>query len=358
MITSQNPPLPSAMGTKVENEQSHFDPHSTKQQGVESYTFTAEPKALQAPRKKYKDSVAAAAEKDQKAAVNIMFDRRIHRGNTYASPVLPLHAQPDPVEVQKHAELKRRLKAKRKAEAQRLIRTPEPVDGRRHIDVQTELYLEELSDKVPESYAATQTDAFLDRAPSPLYIPQKSGVDVATQVYEGELFDFDFEVQPILEVLVGKTLEQALMEVMEEEELEMLRKRQLEFEERRNAEMAEVQRLEDAERRRTEEKERRLIEKIRILKEKQEVAERIAARAFAQSYLQNLLPAVFDSLATNGYFYDTVEKEIDSMFLPWLTAEANKSLDKSNTARSLVDDIIGNAVRNLRKITMGTPAQQ
>jgi hypothetical protein len=42
-----------------------------------------------------------------------------------------------------------------------------------------------------------------------------------------QLFDFDLEVKPILEVLVGKTLEQALMEVMEEEELDTLRDHQV-----------------------------------------------------------------------------------------------------------------------------------
>ena len=156
-----------------------------------------------------------------------MYDRRIHRGNTYASPALPLHAQPDPFELQKQQEIKQRLKAKRKAEARRRVRTPDAVDGRKHIDIQTDLYLEELSDKVPEAIAATQTDAFINRAPSPLFIPQKSGMDVATQVYEGELFDFDFEVIPILEILVGKTVEQSLMEVHEEEELQLLRKHQV-----------------------------------------------------------------------------------------------------------------------------------
>lgn len=125
--------------------------------------------------------------------------------------------------------MKRRLKAKKRAEERRRIRTPEPVEGRKHIDVQTDLYLEELSDKLPEAVAATQTDAFLNRAPSPLYIPQKSGIDVSTQVYEGELFDFNFEVTPILEVLVGKTLEQALMEVQEEAELATLRNHQVPF---------------------------------------------------------------------------------------------------------------------------------
>eukprot|EP00842_Homolaphlyctis_polyrhiza_P004156 jgi/Hompol1/4741/HPOL_000498-RA len=310
-----------------------FDPNSTKQQGGDAYSFAAEPRAVQ-QRKKYRDG----NDSEQKnIPVNIMYDRRIHRGNTYASPTLPLHAQPDPVEVQKMQEMKRRLKAKKRAEARRRIRTPEPVEGRKHIDVQTDLYLEELSDKVPEAIAATQTDAFINRAPSPLYIPQKSGVDVATQIYDGELFDFDFEVAPILEVLIGKTLEQALMEVHEEEELATLRAHQLKFEEMRNAELAEVQRLEDAERRRTEEKDRRLAEQLRILKEKQEVAEKIAARAFAQSYLNSLIPNVFETLATNGYFYDSVEKEIENVVLPWLSSEVEKGIDNHVMALRIVD---------------------
>ncbi|TPX78575.1 hypothetical protein CcCBS67573_g00178 [Chytriomyces confervae] len=315
-----------------------YDPNSTRQQGNEAYSFVSEPRAVQAAgvaRKKYRDP----SEADQRAQpVNIMYDRRIHRGNTYASPVIPLHAQPDPVEVQKQNEIKRRLKAKRRAEAQRRVRTPDAVDGRKHIDIQTDLYLEELSDKIPEAFAATQTDAFLDRAPSPLYIPQKSGSDVATQVYEGELFDFDFEVEPILEVLVGKTLEQALMEVAEEEELAVLKKHQLAYEEKRNAELAEVQRMEDAERRRTEEKERRLTEQIRLMKEKQDAAEKVAARAFAQAYLSNLVPSVFDSLSSNGYFYDTIEKEVETLFLPWLSGEVDKNMVKLSTARTFTDD--------------------
>ena len=61
------------------------------------------------------------------------------------------------------------------------------MEGRKHIDVQTELYLEELSDRVEEADVETQTDAFLDRPPSPLYIPAKTGIDVATQILEGEV---------------------------------------------------------------------------------------------------------------------------------------------------------------------------
>ena len=53
---------------------------------------------------------------------------------------------------------------------------------------------------------------------------------------------------------MGKTVEQALLEVMEEEELANLRAQQRAFEELRNAEMVETQRLEEQERRHREEK--------------------------------------------------------------------------------------------------------
>ncbi|KAG5463436.1 MAG: radial spoke protein 3-domain-containing protein, partial [Olpidium bornovanus] len=136
--------------------------------------------------------------------------------------------------LHRQSEIKRRLRARRRAEMQRRPKTPEAAAGRKHADVQTELYLEELTDAVPEAYAQTQTDAFMDRAPSPLYVPRKSGVDAETQIYPGDLFDFEVEVEPILEVIVGMTLEQAVMEVMEEEELAALKKHQVVFPVRRS----------------------------------------------------------------------------------------------------------------------------
>lgn len=73
------------------------------------------------------------------------------------------------------------------------------------------------------------------------------------------------EVRPILEVLVGKTVEQALLEVMEEEELANLRSQQRAFEELRNAELVEQQRLEEQERRHKEEKVTKVTELIHVL---------------------------------------------------------------------------------------------
>lgn len=50
-----------------------------------------------------------------------------------------------------------------------------------------ELYLEEISDWVIGIDTECQTDAFLDRPPTPLFIPAKTGKDVATQIEEGEV---------------------------------------------------------------------------------------------------------------------------------------------------------------------------
>jgi radial spoke head protein 3 len=132
--------------------------------------------------------------------------------------------------AQKNREAQRKQKeldeSRRIAEGKR-VRTPDPVVGRSHGGTQTDSYLETLSDKVPEADGTTQTDAFMDRPPTPMFVPAKIGLDKATQIAAGDLFDFDREVEPILEVLVGKTLEQSLMEVHEDIELENIRARQV-----------------------------------------------------------------------------------------------------------------------------------
>ncbi|XP_006626032.1 radial spoke head protein 3 homolog [Lepisosteus oculatus] len=313
-----------------------------KESASGTYTFASRPRAVQ-NRSKYREP-APEQNEGQVQYGNIMYDRRVVRGNTYAQHVLPVTAQPDPVELQRLQEARRRTTARKRAKEQFRPRTPEPVEGRKHIDVQTELYLEELSDKIEESSVECQTDAFLDKPATPLFIPAKTGKDVATQIEEGELFDFDIEVKPVLEVLVGKTIEQALLEVMEEEELANLRAQQRAFEELRNAELVEVQRLEEQERRHREEKERRIKQQREILRLEKETAEKIAARAFAQHYLADLLPSVYTSLRDHGYFYDPVERDVETGFLPWLMTEVKNTLEKRSLGRTVLDMLIRDVV--------------
>jgi len=151
-------------------------------------------------------------------------------------------------------------------------------------------------------------------------------------------------VRPILEVLVGKTIEQSLVEVMEEEELAELRKQQREFEELRNAEKVEQQRLEEQERRLREEKHRRMKQAADVLRLEKETAEKLAAKAFAKSYLADLVPSVFNNLRENGYFYDPVQRDLETGFMPWVMESTLEALAACSVGRLLLDSLIRDCV--------------
>ncbi|KAF5401286.1 Flagellar radial spoke protein 3 [Paragonimus heterotremus] len=216
--------------------------------------------------------------------------------------------------------------------------------ARSSVHVQTGLFLEELTEQIEQDDFATQTDYFLDRPPTPLYVPAKTGVDVETQIYGNDLFDFELEVQPILEVLVGKTVEQALLEVMEEEELADLRCQQEVLQEIHNADLAEVARLEDRNRRYEEEKQRRRIQYEAAAKLAKETADKIAAKAFTKAYLSPLLKSTYQQLLERGYFYDSVEHDIEENFLEPLLEGVLDCMTQERRARLLIDGLIREAV--------------
>lgn len=88
----------------------------------------------------------------------------------------------------------------------------------------TEFLTEQNKFKTEEETVKTQTDDFIPRPATPQYVPKKTGIDRTTEIGDYDLFDYDREVQPILNVLLSKTVEQACLEVEEEHELEEIRK--------------------------------------------------------------------------------------------------------------------------------------
>ena len=151
----------------------------------------------------------------------------------------------------------------------------------------------------------------------------------------GDLFDFDFEVEPILEVLVGKVLEQGLMEVLEEEELAAMRAHQEHFEQIRNAELVATQRMEAAEMRKIEEKERRLAQERDRVQRERVVREKVAASTFSRGFLSGIVSSVFDGLVESGHFFDPVLREVETAFMPWLKEQAAEYLSQGVVARQV-----------------------
>ena len=175
-----------------------------------------------------------------------MFDKRVHRGNSYAAMVIPAGTSHDTMVTEKRQTQKaqslrnRTFKSSAKVSFQefknqtktsltlfsfflqtperivpvypnRDIPSPEPVHGRSHLMVQTEKYIENLTDKPPTNEMGIATEFYLDRPPQPLFQPKMPHKDncKSTQIFDAdaELFNFDEEVEPMLNVLCLKTLE-------------------------------------------------------------------------------------------------------------------------------------------------------
>ncbi|CAG9576652.1 putative radial spoke protein 3 [Leishmania major strain Friedlin] len=322
-----------------------------------AYTFRQPPQGFQEP--KYRDpsssrNASRYTHSGSQRYGNIMYDRRVYRGNTYASPIMSIAARAE-IERREMIDTQRRKQASQRAAsikrrkqleaARRHMATPDPGEGRYNTQIQTDEYLEELTDKVDQQVQETQTDPLMDRPVTPKYVPIKSGRDAETQIHEGDLFRFDEAVEPILEVLVGKTLEQAMLEVMQEEELELLRQQQIEFEQRRKEELLETQKLEAEERRKFEEKERRKKQEMERIQREKETREKLQARQFAKVCMSNMENRVFSRLQDEGWFADRVLNEVELDFFPWLMAEVDRELAKKAKARALVDELIRDVVR-------------
>ena len=297
-------------------------------QNQEAFQYSAQPHA--APNKK---KPKYRLESDENIdAVNIMSDQRVIRGNTYAS-------KPISKDLQSTGNRSKPGKSRSFA-PQRRVGTPPAVDGRSHNAMQTDDFLEEITDRPIEQDVETQTNAALDRPASPLFVRAKIGFDAETQIESGDLFDFDLEVEPILEVLVGKTIHVSMLELMQEEELDAIRQQQEEFETIRNIELAEVQRLESEIKRKANEKNRRVIQEKKRLEDRRHLEETIAARAFSNQFLSELHINVFDMLEEEGHFYDPVVKEVEELFIPELLNNLRHGADCYEAASIIAMELL------------------
>jgi hypothetical protein len=263
----------------------------------------------------------------------ITVDPRVYRGSTY-SKHKPAQAPLQAVKPRADASGSRARDSPSTA-------APRRRDDRLDHETQTDPYLQEIFEQAAEIEISTQTDNFLDRPPTPPYFPPRTGVDEESQTFEQELFDWVFEVQPIVSTIISRTLEQAFMEVHEEEEIANVRRHKEAIEHRRNVELADVQRLEEGERRKFEEKQKRMEQRCEHQLQQQELRAKISANGFGESFSVDLMMHTISLLERRGYFYDEVEREIASNFLPWLgraMVEAKETRDLTEAIIARVED--------------------
>mmetsp|Transcript_26549 Transcript_26549/g.47682 ORF Transcript_26549/g.47682 Transcript_26549/m.47682 type:complete len:685 (-) Transcript_26549:292-2346(-) len=283
------------------------------------YQFSAEPRAVQARSSKYRQVIF-----EPPPPANIMFDRRIVRGNTYAAMIIPSSTQQ---EMERMQDLEQN-RQKRLLERQRQLREesemqskPQPFQVGAYEEAKPEGY-EEIRDRPAAIVTQAFTDFYVDRQPEAEFKPDPKGLDKNTQIEGDELFDYDLEVEPILQVIVGKTLEQARMEVSEEDELAEAEQNRLTFERERNYELIDVQRLEAEAIRKEKERKRRDLQAKTRREQKKFAHQKYVARILAKRFVHRIPHTSFVALRDQGVLAEPSEANIHRVLVPWMMENA------------------------------------
>lgn len=200
-----------------------------------SYTYSSSPKPIK-PRKK-------AAEDEEYMPINIMADPRVFRGSMYSIARAIEQEQEQEQQQKQHTAKRQATPVAPVTEVPKPWYSFAPASYAGAVDVSK--YLEEQPRVAVVTAAESQTDEF-KAAPEPApYVPRKTGIDASTSIEDqSELFVFDEEVKPLVEVLVWKTLEQAQFELEAEAELAAIEQAMTEHRHRREQEAAQILRRE------------------------------------------------------------------------------------------------------------------
>ena len=239
----------------------------------------------------------------ERIACHISVDPRVARGSVYS------HHKPPKDTVQP---IRYRPRAIPKPKEELMMMEEEEIEEQEPLPD-----LMEIEDRPIEDDLATAAETYIERPPTPHFVPDEPGVDVATQVYHGDLFNFDLEVKPLIKTIVQHTLLRAMAEVYEEVEVENIAKHRDRYEVERNTILSELQRLEAKEQRKFEEDKRRREQREKYI---------AASAGFAESFAADTMMGAMDLLERRGTFYDEVEKEVSDAFLPWVANELEGAL--------------------------------
>jgi len=269
----------------------------------------------------------------------ITWDKRVHRGNTYS-----IYKQNEIKEALDEQSQGAQAKPhrRRKVKEPNIFDMPLPEQEKKPVDLTGHLTAKEVPIEVETVEA--QTDQFLPEPPPEHFLPQKTGIDVHTQVEDGELFNFDFEVEPILDVLVNKTLEQSIMEVEEEHEIQSMKSFKVEWHERQAAMMKAWQVQVEEERVRWAETQAVMDQKREEKRREAAVMLKIQAIAAAKQHLTQVVPNAVKDLHEVA-FPDMKIVAINRIFLPQLLGQVQQELKERVEAEKVVHAAVADSVK-------------
>jgi len=295
-----------------------------------SYHYSSNPQPIKGKKSKYREN---------EVPLNIMSDPRVIRGST---TVLAKK-----LTAAKDSENNNVVAAKDSTSVDEVIvsRGTYRFDVKPFSGIDLSSYLtEQISYASALGDNTTQTDVFLKRPPTPDYVPRKTGVDISTQVDDvRDLFRFDLEVKPIVDVMVQKTLEQALFEIRAEEELFRISQEADKFYE------ANIQEKLWIENKEKEAKEKAAIHKDDIAALEERLSNQIRVKSLVAGIqaIKQLVPSMLDEISTglynDGTWHRSERVTVHELSVKPATVDAATRHKAYVTAREVVNELLASA---------------
>lgn len=263
-------------------------------------------------------------ESHNKLTYNFVTDTRMKRGHNFGVIYLASSNMEDNEQMKKSNDSHKKTTDSHQDE--RMKKQNEEIqvilpDGRKNFGICTEKVIDTVRPKPISFEVEVQTELLPPRPQSPLIWPEKTGIDIETQIEDGDLFNFDEEVSPLVNVIISKTLEESRREVLEEEERAEIKAQTKLYEEIEKEDQRRVERLESKEKERYEQKLKQKAEKAIRIQMTKIFQRKLCSRTIAKQFLCPLRDtsvktleqhSIFKNPEVNAYF-TTLLPEVENL---------------------------------------------
>ena len=256
-----------------------------------------------------------------KLTYNFVTDPRLKRGHNFGIIYVTSSNYEDNLTDQKKTSQKQDIKKSKNFLAQNKQKTTEEKNKKPEnegVGVCTEKVQSTVRPTPITFEEIIQTDPLPPRPQTPLIWPEKTGKDVETQIEDGDLFNFDEEVKPLVHVIASKTIEEARREVLEELELEKIKEQQQKYAEFNLRNDNRVKSIEEQEKKRFEEHNRKKMLKKNRIEVTKKFQQKLTSRMKAKNYISKLKFDVYESLGEKKVFKNKDDNYYFTDLLPEL----------------------------------------
>ena len=182
------------------------------------------------------------------------------------------------------------------------------------------------------------------------FLPQKLGKDVGTQILDDDLFDFDRDVQPLLTVIVGKTLEQSLLELEQEEEINNLREAKLMYSKKKNDDSKRIKNLEDREIQKKYNNDAKKDHRKQVRERRKITQKELISRVISKAYLRDLLKNSYNDLIYRGHFRDYTSSILKNKTNDMIMKGSEKLNNAFNNMKNFIKGSLNNKHKGFENI--------